>query len=136
MTSPYEQVPGTYAPPPGFVPPQPPAGAWSYPPVPYAPPVQLASPWVRLGASLLNGVLVVVTLGIGYLVWTLVLWGQGTNPGKKICGLRVVKADTGRVANFGDMFVRNLLLGGIVMWLLGTLTPGNPLPRRRPDDLR
>ncbi len=109
----------------GMVPPQPGAGAWA--PVAQGqlvPQEALASPWIRLGASLLNGVLLVVTLGIGYLVWTLVLWNEGTNPGKKLCGLRMVKADTGRVCTFGDMLVRNFVMGGLVLWLIGLVTFG------------
>jgi uncharacterized RDD family membrane protein YckC len=107
------------------VPLQPSAGPWSPAAIAQAVPDHaLVSPWLRLGASLLNGVLVVVTLGIGYLIWTLVLWGQGQNPGKKICGLRVVKADTGRVATFGDMLVRNFVFGGIVLGFLGGITVG------------
>lgn len=91
---------------------------------PIVPAEALASPWVRLGAALLNGLLVIVTLGIGYLIWALVLWGEGTNPGKKICGLRIVKADTGRVCTFGDMLVRNFVMGGLVLWLIGSFTLG------------
>ena len=105
---------------------QPTADRWT----PVAQPQQLvpdsvlASPWIRLGASLLNGFLVVVTLGIGYLVWTLVLWNEGTNPGKKICGLRIVKADTGRQCTFGDMLVRNFVMGSLVLSVVGTVTLG------------
>lgn len=91
---------------------------------PTVPAYALASPWVRLGASLLNGLLLLVTLGIGYLVWTLVLWNQGTNPGKKICGLRVVKAESGRSCTFGDMLVRNLVMGFLVLSFLGTISLG------------
>jgi len=88
------------------------------------PPLRLASPWLRLGASLLNGLLFVVTLGVGFLVWTLVLWGQGTNPGKKICGLRVVRAETGHLCTFGAMFTREFLLGGLALGVLSVLTLG------------
>jgi uncharacterized RDD family membrane protein YckC len=110
---------------PAVPPTQPPAGWAAAPPPAYAVPDHaLASPWVRLGAALLNGVLVIVTLGIGYLIWTLVLWVQGTNPGKKMCGLRIVKADTGRTCTFGDMLVRNFVMGWIVLNLIGTFTLG------------
>ena len=84
----------------------------------------LASPWARLGAALLNGVLVIVTLVVGYLVWTLVLWSQGTNPGKKIFGLKIVKADTGRACTFGDMLIRNFVMGSLVLGFIGTFTLG------------
>lgn len=92
--------------------------------LPLVPTSALASPWTRLGASLLNVVLVIVTLGIGYLVWTLVLWNQGTNPGKKMCGLYVVKADTGRLCTFGDMLVRSVVMGYLVLGLIGTFSLG------------
>jgi uncharacterized RDD family membrane protein YckC len=92
--------------------------------VPVVPDHALASPWVRLGAALINAVLVVVTLVVGYLIWTLVLWNQGTNPGKKICGLRMVKADTGRPCTFGDMLVRNFVMGSLVLSVIGTFTIG------------
>jgi uncharacterized RDD family membrane protein YckC len=110
----------------GTVPVQPiAASAWMPAVQPHqVPATALASPWVRLGATLLNSVLIIVTLGIGYLVWTLVLWDQGTNPGKKICGLRMVKADTGRTCTFGDMLVRNFVMGGLVLSLIGTFTFG------------
>ena len=100
----------------------------SWVPVPTAshlvPMTVLASPWLRLGASLLNGLLIVVTLGVGYLLWTIVLWNQGTNPGKKICGLRVVKVDTGRVCTFGDMLVRSFVIGGLVISLISGFSLG------------
>lgn len=88
------------------------------------PQAALASPWLRLGATLLNSILLVVTLGIGYLVWTMVLWNQGSDPGKKICGLRMVKADTGRTCTFGDMLVRNVVMGALVLSIIGTFTVG------------
>ena len=84
--------------------------------------LQLASPFSRLGASLLNVLLCVLTLVIGYLVWTLVLWEHGTNPGKKMLGLHVVDAKTGLSATWGHMFVRNFLVGFFLLGLLGTVT--------------
>ena len=82
----------------------------------------LASPWSRLGAALINTVLMFVTLFVGYLVWTMVLWNEGTNPGKKMLGMRVVKSDTGRVCTFGDMLLRNFVFGFLVMGVVGTFT--------------
>ncbi len=126
MTNPYDTP--TAEPSPWTAPPAGTAIAPAWAPAPHVghvvPTEALASPWARLGASLLNGVLLVVTLGIGYLVWSLVLWGQGTNPGKKMLGLTVVKADTGRVCTFGDMLVRNVVMGGLVLGLLTGVTFG------------
>lgn len=87
-----------------------------------APTMALASPWLRLAALLINMVLFVVTFGVGYLVVTLFLWRQGTNAGKRLLGLRVVKADTGRTCGFGDMLVRNVVVGWFGLSILGALT--------------
>ncbi len=126
MTESTQSPENVFATPAGYGAPPAQRQAWS-PPAQYAPVVPdeaLASPWERLGAALLNMLLILVTLGIGYLIWALVLWGQGTNPGKKICGLRMVKADSGRLCTFGDMLVRNFVMGTLVMWVLGALTFG------------
>lgn len=109
---------GYGTPPPGYLPAWPTTPAYGQ----MVPTSALASPWIRLGASLLNMLLIIVTLGIGYLVWTLVLWNEGTNPAKKMLGLRVVKSDTGRVCHFGDMLIRNFVMGGLVLGLLNVIT--------------
>lgn len=112
--------------PPGQFPPALPNSGWAPAPNPehLVPSHALASPWTRLVAALLNGLLVIVTLVVGYLIWTLVLWNQGTNPGKKMLGLRIVKADTGRLCTFGDMLLRNFVFGGLVLGFLGGVTLG------------
>ncbi|MGW7607056.1 RDD family protein [Streptomyces sp. NPDC054766] len=77
----------------------------------------------RFGAYLLNLLLVVVTLGIGWLVWAMVTWStDSANPGQKIMGLCIVKKDTGVRLTWGDMFVRNFLLGGVVLGFLSGMT--------------
>ena len=52
------------------------------------------------------------------------LWDQGTNPGKKMLGMRIVQAETGRTCTFGEMLVRNLVFGGLVMGLVSSFTLG------------
>ncbi len=52
------------------------------------------------------------------------LWSQGTNPGKKMLGMRVVQAETGQTCTFGEMLVRNFVFGGLVMNLASTFTLG------------
>jgi uncharacterized RDD family membrane protein YckC len=112
----------------GSVPAQPSSSRANWAPATSAAPVvpdhALATPWIRLGAQLINAVLIVVTLVVGYVIWTLVLWNQGTNPGKKICGLRLVKAETGQPCTFGDMLVRNFVMGSLVLSVIGTVTFG------------
>ena len=68
----------------------------------------------RFGQLVLEFVLIIVTLGIGYLIWLLIVLGQGQTPGKQILKLRVYDATTGKPAKWGHMFIREL---GIYMAL-------------------
>lgn len=81
----------------------------------------------RLGALALDCVLSVVTLGIGWLIWSLVLWGQGQTPGKNILKIRVYAADTQRPATWGHMAIREFLMMfaiGIAAGVLNLFTIG------------
>lgn len=77
----------------------------------------LTSKGKRFGAYLLEILLVVVTLFIGWLVWSIVVWNRGQTPAKSILKMRVVKADTGQVADIGTMAVRELV-GKVLLGLV------------------
>jgi RDD family len=82
------------------------------------PSVGFASAWRRLGAHLLDVALVVMTLVVGWLVWSLIVWGRGQTPAKQLLDMRVVEADSGRRAGWGRMCLRELpckLLIGVVV---------------------
>lgn len=64
----------------------------------------------RLGAYALDAVLAVVTLGIGWLIWSLIIWGEGQTPAKRILKIRVRHVATGSVATWGHMGVREFLV--------------------------
>ena len=64
----------------------------------------------RLGAYALDGVLAFFTAGIGWLIWSMIVWGEGQTPGKKILKVRVRNFDTGSVATWGHMAVREFLV--------------------------
>lgn len=83
----------------------------------------------RLGALVLDAVLMGLTVGIGWLIWSLVIWGNGQTPAKQILKIRVYNAETGRVVTWGHMALREALLGwwfglGIATGLLGLVTFG------------
>lgn len=104
-------------PPPGQYPP---AG---YPPAGYPMPGQalpLVSNGKRFGAYLLEAVLMIVTLFIGWLIWWIIAWGKGQTPAKQVLKMRCIDADTGQVATFGQMALREVV-GKI---LLGNITFG------------
>ena len=86
--------------------------------------IALTNPWARLGAALLDMLLIIVTLFIGWAVWTLVVWSKGQTPGKQICGQRVVMKQTGQAARWGEMALRDFVIRGLAIGILGQLTCG------------
>ena len=80
----------------------------------------------RLGAALLDGLLFVVTLGIGWLIWDIVLLSQSTSPAKKMLGLRVVDVNSGIPATMQQMLLREVLgkfvLGSIASGITGLVS--------------
>ncbi|MEY2471599.1 MAG: hypothetical protein QOK28_928 [Actinomycetota bacterium] len=84
----------------------------------------LTSVGKRLGGYLLDGILAVVTLGIGWVIWACFTFGKGQTPAKQLLNTRVVKPDTGRALGWGEMFVREVVYRGIVAPLLSFVTLG------------
>jgi uncharacterized RDD family membrane protein YckC len=69
---------------------------------------------VRFGALLLDTLLMIVTCGIGWLIWDIVLWQQSTSPAKKMLKLTIVDVNTGAPATMTQMLLREGL-GKIVL---------------------
>ena len=86
--------------------------------------MELASPGARLGSHLLEALLAIFTLGIGWLVWSFVIWGQGTTPGHKILKQYIVNEKTGKDFTWGQMFVREFLIKGLLVPLLSAFSFG------------
>ena len=74
----------------------------------------------RLWATVLDGLLFVVTCGIGWLIWDIVLWQQSTSPAKKMLTLKIVDINTGAPASMQQMLLREVL-GKMI---LSTVTSG------------
>lgn len=83
--------------------------------------VALAPHGRRIGAYFLAIPLMVVTLGIGYLIWGLIVWGKGTSPALQVLGMRVYRPEQRQVATFGTMALRNIV-GGIAQSILSIIT--------------
>jgi hypothetical protein len=64
----------------------------------------------RLGAYALDMGLAFLTLGIGWLIWSMIIWGEGQTPAKKILKLRTINATNGRPASWGHMGLREILV--------------------------
>jgi uncharacterized RDD family membrane protein YckC len=78
------------------------------------PGIRVSSPAKRFGGYLLEIVLFIVTLIIGYIIWSLIVWGKGTTPSKQILGMRVVKLREGERAGWGTMALRELVAKPVV----------------------
>jgi uncharacterized RDD family membrane protein YckC len=108
-------------PPPSTPPPVPPAGAvYARGRAPLPPWLTLSSGAKRFGAFLLDVLLAIVTLIIGWLIWAIILWGHGQTPAKQLLRMRIVDLNTGRGASWGPMALREL----VGRWLLGNVTCG------------
>jgi uncharacterized RDD family membrane protein YckC len=114
-------------PPPTPPPPPPPGGAPLVAPyqpaqnTPLPPGVEVSSAGKRLGGFVLEVVLVIVTLFIGWLIWSLVVWGQSTSPGKQLLKMKVLKKETGLRASYGTMVLREV----VGKWLIVEIVIGS-----------
>jgi uncharacterized RDD family membrane protein YckC len=118
---PPESSPAPTTPP---VPTAPPGPAMAQMPAAYGPAVpagtELSGLGKRFGNFLLGIVLMIVTLGIGYLIWAFIAYGQGQTPAKQVLKMYVVDERTGLPASWGTMFLRGWIIDG----LLGQITFG------------
>lgn len=71
--------------------------------------ILLSLPLRRLGGYLLDGLLALVTLGIGWFIWLLIVMKDGQTPAKQILGMRAVSMDTHWKAGWGTTAVREVL---------------------------
>jgi hypothetical protein len=65
-----------------------------------------ASLGIRCKALLLTVLLILVTLGVGWLAWSVVEWRHGRNPGYRLTNLRAVRRSDGRPIGFGRSLCR------------------------------
>jgi hypothetical protein len=75
--------------------------------------VKLASVGRRIGAFFLALLLYVLTLGIGYIIWGLIVWGRGQTPALQALGMRCWRPETQRVAGWWWMALREIV-GGFI----------------------
>ena len=75
---------------------------------------RLATPGHRIGATAVDGGLMVVTVGIGWVIWNLITWNNGQTPGKSLLKIRVFNEPTGSPATWGQMCIRQFLIGNAI----------------------
>lgn len=67
---------------------------------------ELASVGRRIGGYFMELLLMIVTLGIGYFIWLLVVWARGQTPGKQVLGMYCYRPSTSSTASWGYMLLR------------------------------
>jgi uncharacterized RDD family membrane protein YckC len=83
--------------------------------------VQLASVGRRIGAYFLAIPLAIVTLGIGYVIWGLIVWANGQTPALQVLGMRCWRPEEGRIPGWWWMALREIV-GRLVEGLLSVIT--------------
>ncbi|MDE0578808.1 MAG: RDD family protein [bacterium] len=70
----------------------------------------LASRGRRIGAFFLEPLLAAVTVVIGWLIWSLIVYSRGQTPAKQVLRLRVIRLRSHRAAGWGWMVLREMVL--------------------------
>jgi len=83
--------------------------------------VELASAGRRIGAWFLAIPLAIITLGIGYVIWGLIVWANGQTPALQVLGMRCWRPEDGRVPGFWWMALREIV-GRIAEGILSFIT--------------
>jgi len=75
----------------------------------------------RLGQYLLEILLAIVTLVIGWIIWSLIVWGRGQTPAMQVLHIRAVKSSDGQTATWGTMFLREFVAKGLLMGIVSAV---------------
>ena len=84
-----------------------------------------ASRWRRLGGALLEGVLFVVTLGVGWLIWLYIASQKSQTPAKQLLGMYILRRD-GTPATVGRVWLREIVFEIVVLGGAGWFLAGLP----------
>jgi len=79
-----------------------------------------ATPLHRFGSAILESVLAILTLGIGWFIWWLILIGRGMTPARQILGLRIVDAKIMQPVNSSKVFLRGFVVYFLAFSALAT----------------
>jgi uncharacterized RDD family membrane protein YckC len=73
-------------------------------------PYVLATPQHRLAGRAVDYGFYIVTFGIGWIIWNLIVWTDGRTPGHQVLKMRVYSTDTKKPASWGHMALRQVVL--------------------------
>jgi hypothetical protein len=78
----------------------------------------LATVGMRIWGVILESILVVVTLGIGWFIWYVIVVGKGLTPARQILKLIVIDGQTRIPVEPGRAFVRGFFIYGLLFGLV------------------
>lgn len=84
----------------------------------------------RLGGYFLDLALAILTLGVGWIIWSLFAWRNGQTPAKQILKMRVVAEESRENASWKHMAIRQLLIPltfAIPSWILNQVGDNSPV---------
>ena len=80
---------------------------------------RFATPQSRLIAFVIDAAIFGFGLGIVWIIWFITLAEKGTTPGHYLMGQVIVDAKSGEVFGWKKMVVREVLIKGLMHWILG-----------------
>ena len=80
--------------------------------------LQTATPGRRLSGALLDALVLILTLYVGWLIWFVIVAPRGQTPGKQMLGMYVMREDGSRAGGgYGwlrEIVVKQLLFGSVI----------------------
>jgi uncharacterized RDD family membrane protein YckC len=83
--------------------------------------LETATPRRRLGGYLLESVLAVLTLGVGWLIWFIIVAPNGQTPAKQLLGMYIMRDDGSR-AGGGYVWLREFVVKGLLFGVIAMFT--------------
>ncbi len=83
--------------------------------------IHLSTVGLRFGGFLLENLLMICTLYIGWLIWAFLVFPRGQTPAKQLLHMRVIYIPEARAARWWRMFFREFIAKGII-GLLASVT--------------
>lgn len=89
--------------------------------------LQTATPGRRLAGYVLDWLIALLSFGLGWLVWLLLVAPRGQSPGKQLLGMYIIRSDGTRAGGVytwvRELIIKTLLFGGLFA-VLGAMTGG------------
>jgi Domain of unknown function (DUF4389)/RDD family len=86
--------------------------------------LRLSTAGKRFGEYLLEILIAFALLGVGWLIWSLIVWKRGQSPAKQVLKMRIVHLKTRRHTGWGRTALREFVYKGLIALLAGVTLVG------------